>query len=211
MISSKAARQVHRMLAIGLGTFILLHLCVHLTALGGPNIHNSALKAVQWMYRNPVIEPILFLVLITQAATGTSFLARKWRLPNKGFWGWTQIVTGLILAWFMLQHALAAMMSRYIFGLDTNFYWVAGPLQHSTLRPVFIPYYFLLVFALFAHLAAFAHFRLKRKSTIAVAIACSGALTATLIVATFAGAFYTINIPADYKLMYENMARGDWP
>jgi hypothetical protein len=211
MFFFKAARQAHRMLALGLGVFILTHFCVHLTALGGPEMYNSALKSVQWIYRNPVIEPILILALITQAITGVRMVVRKWRMPSKSFWAWTQIATGLTLTWVMLQHASAALISRHIFNLDTNFYWVAGPLQNLTFKPFFIPYYFWLVFAVFAHIAAYMYFRSKRNYALAFTIVSVGAVISCTIVAIFLGAFYAIEIPEDYKTVYEALAHGKLP
>lgn len=207
----KVIRQAHRLLAIGLGVFILLHLTVHLTALGGPQMHNQSLKMVQWIYRNPIVEPLLVLAIIGQAATGLKMLVRKWQMPNKGFWSWAQIVSGLMLAWFIIQHASAALISRHVIGLDTNFYWVAGPLQNETLRIVFLPYYFLLAFGVFLHIGAFAYFKNKRDQKIAVVVVAIGAVVSTTIVATFSGVFFPITIPPEYSRAYDALATGNLP
>jgi hypothetical protein len=211
MIFVGGIRQAHRVLAIGLAVFIVMHFSVHLTALGGPQMHNQSLKAVQWIYRNPIVEPFLILAILTQVITGVGMLVRKWRMPNKGFWAWAQIVSGLGLAWPIIQHSSAALISRHFIGIDTNFFWVAGPLQNATLRGVFVPYYFVLVFGVFVHLAAFAYFRRKRDTKVAVAIVALGALISTTIVATFVGVFFPISIPSEYTQVYDSFARGEWP
>jgi succinate dehydrogenase/fumarate reductase cytochrome b subunit len=211
MTSFPAFKQAHRLSAIGLGLFIALHLCVHLSTLGGADLHLKLLKTVQGVYRNPIVEPMLLLAILVQVVSGVTILLRKWRMPNKQIWTWVQIVSGVALIWLMIQHTSAALLTRYGLGLETNFYWVAGPIQNPTFRHSFIVYYFLLVFAVFAHMAALVYFKRKQDQLASSMVLGVGATVASLIVAALAGAFYPIHIPPEYAAVYAAAARGEIP
>jgi succinate dehydrogenase/fumarate reductase cytochrome b subunit len=59
MTASLTLVRAHRILAVGLAVFILVHLATHLTAVMGPQAHVAVLKATQGLYRNPFVEPVL--------------------------------------------------------------------------------------------------------------------------------------------------------
>jgi len=50
--------KAHRILAVGLGIFIISHLIIHLTAIAGAEVHIVVLESSQWLYRNWLIEPL---------------------------------------------------------------------------------------------------------------------------------------------------------
>ena len=197
--------KAHRVIAVGLGLFILTHLAIHLTAIGGPDMHISVLSKIQPLYRNWVIEPILVLAILMQIFIGGKLVWRRWKSPQKRFWGWVQILSGGYLAFFLLIHSSAALGTRYIVGLDTNFYWAASTLNIAPLQYVFTPYYMLGIVSVFAHLAAAIYFgrgqKGARPSWIIIAV---GSAVALIIVATFSGAVYDIKIPQDYLDHFES-------
>lgn len=191
--------KAHRILAVGLAAFLILHFGIHLTAIGGAEVHLRTLKSLQGIYRNPVIEPLLIVAILLQISLGVKLLMGRLREPHKGFWGWTQIFSGFYLAFFFLLHTSAALGTRYLAGLDTNFHWAAGTLNIDRLPFLFAPYYFLGVLSVFAHLSSAIYFaRGGRGSKLPIAIIAVGAAVALTIVLTFNGAFYDIQIPAEY-------------
>ena len=196
--------KAHRVIAVGLGLFIITHLAVHLTAIGGPDIHIAALSKIQPVYRNWIIEPILVLAILTQVFIGGKLVWRRWKSPQKGFWGWTQILSGGYLAVFLLVHSSAALTTRYIVGLDTNFYWAASTLNIPPLQFFFAPYYMLGILSVFAHLAAAIYFgRGQRSTRFSGFIIGIGGTIAVIILAAFGGVFYDINIPQEYIDYFE--------
>lgn len=191
--------KAHQFLAAILALFIFTHLAVHLTALGGAEQHISALSKVQKLYRHPLIEPVFILALLSQIFIGARLAAKRWHQTHKGFWGWTQILSGLYLAVFILAHTGAALFARHGFGLDTNFYWAAGTLNVGWLPYFFAPYYLLGITSVFAHLAAALYFGRKTQHiAFPTAILLLGFGIALLIVTTFGGVFYEIHLPEDY-------------
>ncbi len=198
--------QLHRVLAAGLGFFILSHLAVHLTALGGPHLHGAVLGTVQKVYRNPIVEPLLVVAIGLQILVGARLVARRWRQPQKGFWGRTQIASGLFLAVFLFAHSSAAILTRHQLQLNSDFYWAAAPLQIAPYKYTFVPYYFLGVLSVFAHLASAVHFGWPRAPRLlAPLLLLSGTVVAGTIVATFAGAFYSIVLPQENLRYFERL------
>ena len=191
--------KAHRVIAIGLGLFILTHLAVHITAIGGPERHIATLSKIQPLYRSWVIGPILVLAILAQIIIGGNLVWRRWKSPLKGFWGWTQILSGGYLAFFLLIHSSAALTTRYIMGLETNFYWAAATLNITPLQFFFTPYYTLGILSVFAHLAAAIYFGRGQKSARPSWIIIGmGSVIAVIIIAAFSGAAYDIKIPQEY-------------
>jgi len=197
--------KAHRILAAGLGIFIISHLIIHLMAIAGAEVHIVVLESSQWLYRNWLIEPLLVIAIIGQICVGAKLLWRRWKQPQKGFWGWAQILSGGYLAFFLIIHSSAALSTRYITGLDTNFYWAASTLNIYPLQYFFIPYYFFGILSVFLHLAAVVFFRWADKGVVVSrSILALGIVIALLIPATFSGAFYDIDLPLKYIEYFEN-------
>ena len=197
--------KAHRILACGLGLFLISHFAIHLTAIGGAELHLNVLDKFQGVYRNLLIEPLLFLAIVTQIFIGAKLVWRRWKQPAKGFWGWAQILSGFYLIFFFILHTSAALSTRYLVGLDTNFYWAAGTLNVGALKYFFAPYYFLGVLSVFTHLAAAIYFGWSGKGKIASKlILLLGVIIASLIVCAFGGVFYDISLPPDYIDYYES-------
>lgn len=197
------AVRLHRFTALLLALFLLLHLPVHLFALAGPAAHNQALATVQWLYRYPLIEPLLIAALLFQAGLGLRLAWRRWREPGKSGWARLQLASGLYLAYFIVNHSAAALYTRYGAGLETNFWWVSGPLHHPMMKGYFYPYYALAVVALGTHLGAVLHFRGRE------ALARTAALTAIPVVlaywASFGGWLYPVSLQPGYQAYFDGM------
>ena len=198
--------KAHRILASLLLIFIITHLFIHLTALGGADLHIKILSVARYFYLNAIIEPILILSIIAQVIIGFMLLKRRWKQSDKGFWGWLQILSGAYLGFFIIIHSGAALITRYYIDLDTNFYWEAGTLNIGISPYFFTPYYFLAVFSLFSHLAAAIHFGWPEKAKIlSPLIIVTGAVLGISIIMTFNGSLYEIDIPLEYEEYFQTI------
>jgi succinate dehydrogenase/fumarate reductase cytochrome b subunit len=196
-------RKLHRITGGVIALFLFTHLAVHLFALAGPEAHNAALKSVQWIYRNPVIEPLLIAALLFQIGLGIRLALRRWREPGKNGWAKLQLASGFYLAYFIFNHTGAALYTRYGAGLDTDFWWVSGPLQHPKMAWWFYPYYALAVLSVGVHLGAILHFNGKEK---AARIASWSAVPVVLAYwASFGGWLYPLEIHPEYRAYYDGL------
>lgn len=193
---------LHRCGAGVLGLFILAHLGVHLTALGGVEAHTNVLGFVQQAYRHPVAEAMLVLIILSQIVSG---LIKVRRNGIGTGWARAQAISGFYLGFFLLIHTGAALNAHWIYGLETDFYWAAGSLHFDPIRFAFAVYYALAVTAIFTHLGAALHYagpaKIKPLSRLAPVM---GAMLGIAIVATFWGAFYEIDLPRDVADYYES-------
>ena len=195
-LNARQARQAHRQVAAFLSLFLAVHFATHFAALGGIAAQDLVLQAGRPIYRIPVIEIALVAALAIQVFLGIHLLRRIWHSKTKDAWHWAQFASGCYLAYFIIQHTTAALVSRLGFGLDTNFYWAAGTLTLEPLRYGFAPYYTLVVMALTTHLIAALHFR-GAKAWHAPALIL-GPLAGLVIILAYGAAFYEIELPPAY-------------
>jgi len=199
------AKQAHRNLAMFIGLFLLAHFAAHFVALDGIATQDAVLQLGRAAYRIPVVEIALVTVLALQVALGIALLRRISKRPRKDFWHRVQFASGCYLAYFVVMHTAAALISRLALGLDTNFYWAAGTLVLDPLRYGFAPYYVLAVTALAAHWLAALHFRSPRPWH-AAALAL-GPLAGLAIIVAYGGAIYSIELPPEH-IEYFNLYPG---
>ncbi|PHS29274.1 MAG: hypothetical protein COA85_00970 [Robiginitomaculum sp.] len=146
-------RQWHKISALILFAFIITHLFNHLSGLFGIEAYNAVQKLFRVVYRFPLIEVILLVVIVQQLFLGGILLFRSLRRARpQGFWEWAQVLSGGIFLFFMVEHLYALVMARLVFILDTNFSWPASVMSGPPFTYYFIPYYFLGVFALLTHI-----------------------------------------------------------
>jgi len=204
MSASPALVRAHRILAAGLAAFILGHLATHLTAVMGSQAHMRVLGATQGLYRNPFVEPVLIAALLAQVVIGARLLARRLRQADKGFWGWAQLLSGGYLIAFILIHSSAALSTRHVFGMDTDFYWAAATVNLAPFKYGFFPYYALGVISVFTHLAAAVRFGWGAPAGWAPpALIALGAAVAAVILASFGGFLYPIDLPPANAAYFE--------
>ncbi len=192
-------RWFHRAGAFLLGAFIISHLAVHVMAYGGPEAHLAALETVQWIYRNPLGESLLVLIIVSQIITG----ARRLRFRNVTGWARVQVISGGYLLIFLLMHTSAALYTHHIFGLDTDFYWAAGSLHFDPIRWGFAIYYMAAIIAFFAHIAAALHFGWpKTPPQFLKSLCIAGGIVGIAIIWVFWGMIYPIDIGPDVERYY---------
>lgn len=204
MHAGRRVRVAHRVSAALLALFLAAHLVNHVAALWGVAAHLAFMAGARLVYRSPVLEPLLLVAALVQIVTGVEQVRAGWG-ARRGFWQRTQAVSGLYLAFFLANHTLWVLVARLGYGLDSNFYLAATFLTIWPLPFLFAPYYALGVFALFAHLACAAHFRIQGRTgdRVGQAFVACGAVLAGVIVAVFMGAFHDIHLPPAYRALVE--------
>jgi hypothetical protein len=202
MHARRSIRIAHRVSAGLLAVFLAVHLLNHVMALWGVAAHLAFMDGARLVYRSPALEPMLLAAVLVQIVTGVEQVRAGWG-TRRGFWQRTQAVSGLYLAFFLANHTFWVLVARVGYGLDSNFYLVATFLTIWPLPFLFAPYYALGVFALFAHLACAAHFRIRGRAgdRVGQALVACGAVLAGVIVAAFMAAFYDIHLPPAYRAL----------
>lgn len=191
-------RPWHRRNAYALLVFLSAHILTHLTAVFGPDTHAFVIDVMRLVYRATFIEPILIGLFIVQVGIGIVLVWPRIRQSDKSVWSWIQIVSGLYLAVFILNHIfLGVLRGRTFAGVDTGFHFVASTLITAPIRYAFIPYYFLAILAIFAHVAASLYWRGKSKA-ITHGLVLLGAIVAAIVVSAYSGALYDIRLPDAY-------------
>jgi succinate dehydrogenase/fumarate reductase cytochrome b subunit len=215
---TKLPRRLHRISAIALGLYALVHLVNHLAALRSIGSHIAFMRTVRQVTRVPAVEALLLAAVAVQVVSGVSMALRR-RQPGptqpgtpprrRPLFDRLQTMSGLYLAFFLLVHVVSVLAGRTVLGLDTNFYFAAAGLQVSPYPLFFVPYYGLGVAALFTHLACVLRRRLPAGTPLAprdraawTGIA-AGAVVAVLIVAAFSGAFFHIGVPSAYLATFK--------
>jgi succinate dehydrogenase/fumarate reductase cytochrome b subunit len=200
---TKLPRGLHRIGAGVVGVYVLAHLANHLAALGGIGTHIAFMQEVRQVSRVPAMEALLLAGAAVQAASGLLLLLRR-RSPRRMLFDRLQAFSGAYLAFFLLVHVVSVLVGRAVPGLDTNFYFAAAGLQVWPYPLFFVPYYGLAVAALFTHLGCALRRRLPpgmplvARDRIGYAGIAAGMLLAGVIVATFSGMLYAIDLPAEY-------------
>ncbi len=191
------AKQAHRNLALFIGLFVLIHFAAHLAAPFGIDSQDGALQAGRTIYQFPLVEVALVGALAAQVVLGIKLLRQIKARKRKGFWHRVQFASGAYLALFIVMHTSAAVGTRLVMGLDTNFYWAAGTLVLAPLKYTFAPYYILAVTALVSHVLAALHFRGPRRWH--ARMLAVGPLLGIPIVSAYGGAFYAIELPQAHR------------
>ena len=187
------AKIAHRRLAAFLGIFIVVHFAAHFAAIGGIASQQRVLEAGRTIYRMPPVEAALVAAFAAQLLLGIQLLRSIARRKRKDGWHYAQVFSGAYLALFIVMHTGAALLSREIAGLDTNFHWAAGTLILSPIKYGFAPYYALAIFALVTHLVAALHYRQPHRWHAVLLLL--GPAAAIPILLAYSGAFYPVALP----------------
>ncbi len=146
-------RKLHRGSSYLLGGFGLLHLFNHWFTPLGPAWHSTVQNVLRWLYRNPVVEPVLLVSIVVQACTGAALWYQTRPRPGAVTPALAQVASldrrlshvFLGRPWFR-----AALVQRYVIGLDSNFYWAAAVLRWPLVL-WFVPYYVLGILSFVVH------------------------------------------------------------
>ncbi len=135
-----------------------------------------------------------------QILLGFKLLGAIRKRKTKDRWHWLQFLSACYLAYFIILHTAAALITRLYAGLDTNFYWAAGTLVLGPIKYVFAPYYTLAVIAIVSHVLAALHFNGPRSWD--APMLAIGPIVGIAFVLGFGGAFGAIDLPQDYQDYY---------
>lgn len=197
------ARRAHRRVAAFLGLFLLMHFAAHFAALESRQLQELVLHAGRAVYRIPAVEAALVAGFAAQIALGIVLLRGIAGRKRKDGWHQAQFLSGCYLAAFIVMHTGAALLTRWLAGLDTNFYWPAGTLMLSPLKFGFAPYYALAVIALVTHLVAALHFRHPRRWHVpALAV---GPVAAVATILAYSGSLYPVELPGEYLAYFGSL------
>ena len=198
---------LHRASACIIGAYVAVHLFNHLLAIESVAAHIQFMESFRQVYRNSFVELLLLACVTFQIDSGVYFIKNRWG-QRRGFFERVQALSGGFLAYFLLVHVGAILFGRAALKLDTNFYYAAAGIHVPPFQYYFLPYYFLAVIAFFGHVACAIH-SLNRKNFgepsrnyFGYAVLAVGVAISTLIVAAFAGAFYDIQVPQNYRATY---------
>lgn len=197
-------KTVHRTLAFALLLFVVMHMLTHLSGLWGIETYNQVQTAFRKIYHIPIIEFGILAGFCAQVILGSILLYQNWRRLMRTVWGRVQGFSGILVLFFLSQHIPALVITRFVTGMDTNFYWPASVTNGAPFVYYFVPYYVIGVVAFFVHMACFARLALIRVGSKKVArhlfwgISFFGLLVAVLIVAMLTGVFYDVNLPDEW-------------
>lgn len=197
---------MHAASAVIVGLFVVLHLANHLASLISVSAHLHFMELARKVYRQQVVEGALLLCVLFQAGSGLFLVTRGWR-GRTGTLAWLQAASGTVVALFLVIHVGAVLTGRIALGLDTNFYFAAAGMHVGRLGLFFAPYYFIAVFALFAHLGCAAWWLSggARRGRLLLTLALvAGATVALLLVVSLAGLLEPFEVPAKYIATYSN-------
>ncbi len=195
----QVVKTLHYFSGITLSLFIGIHLLNHLFALAGPEAHIALMEKFRKVYRHPVVETILVLVVAVQVVSGIRLLFNR---KAKTWAEKIQIYSGLYLSVFLVGHVGAVIASRAIEDLDTNFYYTAAGFNLHPATLFFIPYYFLDVCAISLHIASIHYLKTKSKPG-AYLIGGSGIVVAVLILAGYTNFFQWRETPPKERAFIE--------
>lgn len=150
-------RITHGITALFIVLFVLFHLVNHLCGLLGFATHDAVRELGEAIYRAPVLEPLLALLLVFQTITGVRLFWR-WSGARRDFFRSFQLASGLFLATYVIGHMDSVFVfARSYLETTTSFAWAAGMpagivLDAWNIR--LLPHYLLGVFFVLAHLAS---------------------------------------------------------
>jgi hypothetical protein len=150
-------RVAHGVAAALIACFVLFHLANHLSGLDSPQTHAAIMKAGRKVYRAALVEPVLVVLLLFQAASGIR-LAWRWSAARTDAYRVFQVGSGAYLAAFILTHMNSVFVSaRAVHKIETGWDYASGAptgliLDAWNIR--LLPHYALGVFFVLGHLAS---------------------------------------------------------
>ncbi|SHN44435.1 hypothetical protein [Chitinophaga sp. CF418] len=195
----QTVKTLHYFSGITLSLFIGIHLLNHLFSFAGPEAHIALMERFRKVYRHPVIETILLLVVLVQVVSGIRLLFNR---NAKTLAEKIQIYSGLYLSIFLIGHVGAVIASRQLEHLDTNFYYTVAGFNMHPATFFFIPYYFLDVCAISLHIASIHYLKTRSKGG-AYLIGGTGILVAMLIILGYTNCFQWRETPPKERAFIE--------
>ena len=197
---------IHHITGITISIFIIAHLFNHGMAVFGIEAHQSTMEVLRKVYRIPVVEVLLITAFLFQSISGILLFRKLWKKRDKTSLEKAKMYSGLVLGLFILQHIPAIIGQRLYFDLDTNFHFAARVVLQKPFLYYFIPYYFIGIMAFALHLASIHREKIsrfigeKRASIHFYLILSFFFVIALVLLYTFTGGLYDIQIPEEYNV-----------
>jgi hypothetical protein len=193
---------VHPRLAIAHGIsasailllLILPHIANHIVGLWNGRTHIEMMRAVRYLYRDDIVQPILLALIGFQILSGIALVRRRMTSPSD-FLGNLQTMSGAYVGIYFLAHMTAVFAARHA-GTDTNWNWLTNNdtgmlVSLSSLR--LIAHYWVGPIAIAVHLGCGLRMLLLRREVpaliadrvIAVVVSTGVAASSVILVALF--------------------------
>lgn len=197
---------IHRITGICIAVFALAHLFNHAMAWFGIETHREIMEALRQFYRQPIMEAALVICFGFQVYSGVIQVKRLKKENVLTLNDRIQIYSGVVFAFFIVQHIPAVLFQRAYFKFDTNFYFAAQVVLEAPFKYYFVPYYFLGIMAFGVHVAATHHKKIaeagqRKQADFQVLLIFLLFLTLTgIIFYVFMGERFPIAIPYEYQV-----------
>lgn len=152
-----------RRLRLGTGLFLVLyivqHMLNHTLGLVSFEMMEGLRQVLTTVWRNPLVNGVLYFCLITHFLLALWSLFRKSTLKMPA-WELAQLVLGLSVIPLLSGHATANWGTRILFDLDVNYYFTIGGIFGN---PWYIVRQILLIIVVWLHVCVGLHFWLRLK------------------------------------------------
>lgn len=159
---------LHYFTGLTLALFAGFHLLNHLLILHSESLHIRFMKSARKIYRNPVIESLLFIGVFMQIISGITLVILKWN-KVENYFDQIQIASGLYLSFFLLNHVTAVLRGRHKLKMDTDLYYGAGVMNMWPQKLFYIPYYSFAILSFFFHVACVHRIKMEKYTGLPVA------------------------------------------
>ena len=194
-------KTLHRIAALLLLLFVLVHIGNHVAAAIGPKTYNAYLATARIVYRNPIVEPLLIALIGAQAITGFSLIIKSFQRDEKrSLASWFEIFSAVGFVIFIIIHLSAIAVTRFYFEVQTDFYWVAEMFRAGALQPFIIGFHFLGIMTVTIHAGIGLKYMFdgiglgKIGRTAAVTLIVAGFAASVIALSAYSGQFYPIEL-----------------
>jgi len=198
--------RLHKITAVIVFVFVVLHLLTHLVGLRGIEDHDMAIRASRLILRDPIIELCILLVFFLQILTGYALSLKIWR-EKKDFRHQVHALCGSVFSLFFIIHMLHLGYGRFFVDIDPNFYYIHQSMTSENWRWFFLMAYGLGLTAFFVHMSVIA-FGMAGKahpgwgSVFAFIVLVAGAACIYYLGLMFTGSLYEVTAPLAYGELF---------
>jgi|GEM_PF-5930913 len=192
-------KTLHRIIAVLLLFFIIAHIGNHVAAAFGIKTYNAYLSTVRIIYRHPIVEMFLIILIGLQTMTGFNLVVTSFqRAEKKSLISWLEILSAVVFVLFIVIHLTAIAVTRFYFEMQTDFYWVAEMFRAGPLQPYIMGFHFLGVVAVTTHASIGLKYMFEAMGCegcghiLAVLFILTGLISAAIAVGAYGGVFQPI-------------------
>jgi hypothetical protein len=198
--------RLHKITAVFVFVFVVIHLLTHLVGLRGVEDHDMAIRAARLLLRDPIIELSVLLVFFLQILTGYALSLKIWR-ENKDFRHQVHALSGTVFSVFFVIHMVHLAYGRFFVDIDPNFYFIHQSMIVDNWRWFFLISYGLGLAAFFIHMGVIA-FGMAGKAhpwwgvLMLVIVLLAGIACIYYLGQMFTGRLYKVDAPQAYGELF---------